>query len=83
MVNPTQTRRYRAISQSWWRNWPRIIPFFDYPPEIRKVIYTTTSGLRDIIRICGRYELAHEQHVITPANLRKTAPPRAIPVRIY
>ena len=34
---------YLAISQSWRRNWPRIIPFFDYPPEIRKVIYTTNA----------------------------------------
>ena len=25
------------------RNWQRIIPFFDYPPEIRKVIYTTNA----------------------------------------
>ncbi|HQV47580.1 MAG TPA: IS256 family transposase, partial [Nitrospira sp.] len=32
---------YLPISQSWRRNWARIIPFFDYPPEIRKVIYTT------------------------------------------
>ena len=31
------------ISQSWRRNWPRLIPFFDYPPEIRKVIYTTNA----------------------------------------
>ena len=30
-------------AQSWRRNWPRIIPFFDYPPEIRKVIYTTNA----------------------------------------
>ena len=34
---------YLPISQSWRRNWPRIIPFFDYPPEIRKVIYTTNA----------------------------------------
>ena len=34
---------YPSISQSWRRNWPRIIPFFDYPPEIRKVIYTTNA----------------------------------------
>jgi putative transposase len=27
--------------QSWQRNWARIVPFFDYPAEIRKVIYTT------------------------------------------
>jgi putative transposase len=34
---------YLPIGQSWRRNWERIIPFFDYPPEIRKVIYTTNA----------------------------------------
>ena len=34
---------YPSIGQSWRRNWGRIIPFFDYPPEIRKVIYTTNA----------------------------------------
>lgn len=34
---------YLPISQSWRRNWLRLIPFFDYPPEIRKVIYTTNA----------------------------------------
>lgn len=32
---------YPPIAQSWRNNWARIIPFFDYPPEIRKIIYTT------------------------------------------
>ena len=36
-------KQYKPISQSWRRNWARIIPFFDYPPEIRKVIYTTNA----------------------------------------
>lgn len=34
---------YASIGQSWRRNWLRIIPFFEYPPEIRKVIYTTNA----------------------------------------
>ena len=34
---------YLPIGQSWRRNWPRLIPFFDYPPEIRKIIYTTNA----------------------------------------
>jgi putative transposase len=34
---------YPPIVQSWQRNWARIIPFFDYPTEIRKVIYTTNA----------------------------------------
>ncbi len=34
---------YLPIGQSWRRNWSRITPFFDFPPEIRKVIYTTNA----------------------------------------
>lgn len=34
---------YPSIGQSWRRNWPRITPFFDYPLDIRKVIYTTNA----------------------------------------
>jgi putative transposase len=34
---------YPSIVQSWRRNWARIIPFFDYPPEIRRIIYTTNA----------------------------------------
>jgi len=32
-----------SIGQSWRRNWERITPFFAYPTEIRKVIYTTNA----------------------------------------
>ena len=39
---------YLPISQSLRRNWSRIIPFFDYPPEIRKVIHAPKEvPLRD------------------------------------
>jgi len=47
---------YQSIGLSWRRNWARIIPFFDYPPEIRKVIYTTNAiesinmSLRKVIK---------------------------------
>ena len=34
--------QYLSIGQSWRRNSNRVIPFFDYPPEIRKVITTNT-----------------------------------------
>ena len=34
---------YPPIGQSWRRNWSRLTPFFDYPAEIRKVIYTTNA----------------------------------------
>lgn len=34
---------YPSIAQSWRNNWARITPFFDCPPEIRKIIYTTNA----------------------------------------
>jgi putative transposase len=34
---------YPRISQSWRRHWSKLITLFDYPPEIRKVIYTTNA----------------------------------------
>src|SRR5215831_17541233 len=33
--------KFPTIAKSWRANWPRVIPFFAHPPEIRRVIYTT------------------------------------------
>lgn len=35
--------RYRAVVRLWRGNWDNIIPFFQFLPEIRKVIYTTNA----------------------------------------
>jgi len=35
--------RFPSISRSWRDRWANVIPFFAYPPEIRKVIYTTNA----------------------------------------
>lgn len=48
--------RYPAISKSWQKKWDQITPFFGYPPDIRKVIYTTNAiesinmSLRKVIK---------------------------------
>ena len=34
-------KQYPVISKSWRNNWDRLTTFFDFPPEIRKIIYTT------------------------------------------
>ena len=34
-------QKYPLVVQSWRRNWGEIATFFKYPPEIRKLIYTT------------------------------------------
>ena len=35
--------RFPAIGRSWEAHWENVIPFFDYPEDIRKVIYTTNA----------------------------------------
>src|SRR5919202_1382084 len=35
--------KYPTISPSWLADWDRLTVFFDYPPEIRRVIYTTNA----------------------------------------
>jgi len=35
--------RFPSIARSWRSNWTHIIPFFAYPPAIRRVIYTTNA----------------------------------------
>ena len=35
--------KYPAISPSWKADWDRLTVFFDYPPAIRRVIYTTNA----------------------------------------
>jgi putative transposase len=34
-------KKYLGVSKSWRAHWKNIIPMFQYPPEIRRVIYTT------------------------------------------
>ena len=35
--------KFPTISRSWQANWPRILPYFAYPEEIRRIIYTTNA----------------------------------------
>jgi len=39
----TWGEKYPRIAPSWRNNWHRLSVFFDYSPEIRKVIYTTNA----------------------------------------
>jgi putative transposase len=36
-------KQYPTISKSWLNHWQRIIPFFAFPDDIRKAIYTTNA----------------------------------------
>ena len=53
--------KYPAISPSWRAEWERLTVFFDYSPEIRKVIYTTNAieslnySLRRMLKTRGSF----------------------------
>ena len=53
--------KYPSIVQSWTRAWEHVTPFFVFPPDIRRVIYTTNAieslnmQLRKIIKTRGHF----------------------------
>ena len=48
----TWDEQYPQIAKSWRNNWDNLITIFDYPPEIRRVIYTTNAveSVNSVIR---------------------------------
>lgn len=54
-------RKYPVIAQSWRRSWEAVIPFFAFPAEVRKIIYTTNAieslnaSVRKAIRNKGHF----------------------------
>ncbi|MBK9000875.1 MAG: IS256 family transposase [Myxococcales bacterium] len=54
-------RRYAMIGAAWRNNWERVVPFLDFPPEIRRIIYTTNaieslnSSLRKLVFHRGHF----------------------------
>jgi len=53
--------KFPTVVASWRRAWTHVIPFFAFPPEVRRVIYTTNalesvhSQLRKIIKTRGHF----------------------------
>jgi len=54
-------QRFPTVVATWRRAWDRVIPFFAFNPEVRRVIYTTNaieslhSRLRKIIKTRGHF----------------------------
>ena len=54
-------KKYSTIVPSWERAWENVVPFLSFPPEIRKVIYTTNAieslhmQLRKILKNRGHF----------------------------
>ena len=54
-------RRYPAIGPSWRRAWDEVVPFYAFPAEVRRLLYTTNaiealnSKLRRAVRARGHF----------------------------
>jgi putative transposase len=54
-------QKYPAIGQSWRRAWNEVIPFYAFPAEVRRILYTTNaiealnSKLRRAVRARGHF----------------------------
>jgi transposase-like protein len=54
-------QKYPPVAASWRRHWEEVIPFFAYPADVRKIIYTTNAieslhmQLRKIIKTRGHF----------------------------
>jgi transposase-like protein len=54
-------QKFPTVVASWRRAWSKVIPFFAFPPAVRKVIYTTNciesvnARLRKIIKTRGHF----------------------------
>jgi transposase-like protein len=54
-------KKFPTVVASWRRAWAHVIPFFAFPPDIRRLIYTTNSvesvhaQLRKIIKTRGQF----------------------------
>jgi len=53
--------KYPTVSAMWRRNWQGIIPFLQFPEQIRKIVYTTNAieslnmSLRKAIKTRGPF----------------------------
>ena len=54
-------RKFPTVVATWRRAWPLVVPFFAFPPDVRRLIYTTNAlesvhgQLRKIIKTRGQF----------------------------
>ena len=71
------------ISKQWWGNWERLAVCYDYPAEIRQVIYTTNAiesvndGLRRVIKNRGSFPNDEAALKLLPSHAVLLNPARA------
>lgn len=79
--------KYAAIVKSWRANWSKVIPFFDFPKEVRKVIYTTNvveslnNTLRKAVRNRGHFPTEDALYKVLFLAIRGVSKKWTMPIR--
>jgi transposase-like protein len=73
-------RKFPTVVAAWRRAWAQVVPFFTFPPEIRRVIYTTNAieslnaRVRKIIRTRGHFPTDDAANKLIWLALRNITP---------
>ena len=79
-------RKFPTVVAAWRRAWGRVIPFFAFPPAVRRVIYTTNAiesvnaGVRKIIKTRGHFPTDEAALKLIWLALRNIAADWGLPV---
>jgi putative transposase len=79
--------KYGMIVKSWRNNWENIIAFFNYPKEIRRVIYTTNvieslnKSLRKSVKIRGQFSTEQGLMKVLYLTIKGASKQSTMPIR--
>lgn len=83
----TWDKRFPLIAKGWRQNWENVTPFFSYPPEIRKVIYTTNAiesinaSLRKVTKKRGAFPNPESVRKVMYLAIMRAAKRWTMPIR--
>lgn len=79
--------KYPAIVKSWRTHWSKVIPFFDYPKDIRRIIYTTNiieslnRTLRKAVKNRGQFSTEDAVMKVLYLSIKNVSKKWTMPVR--
>jgi putative transposase len=80
-------QKYPAITAAWRRNWSEVIPFFAFPQDVRRMIYTTNaieslnSTIRRSVRVRGHFPSEEAAMKLIWLQLREVTKKWKMPAR--
>lgn len=87
--NSPMGKRYPHVAQSWRSAWAQVVPFFNFPRPIRKLLYTTNSiealnrGVRKIIKTRTMFPTEEAAKKLIYLALQRIMEKWKLPVRAW